>query len=293
MWLPQVALPVAGHGPVGGLRRAVADQELWGDERLAPTSYSRPRHSERPSRAQARAEVAPEPSALLDEERLVDGLVTDPHRRVIGEVESQAAGDLLRAPRSGPPSVLSAPVSSSLPGDLRPSGRLPGRSRNGSAQAVSDVVQQPRVGGQLRGPRPAGGPVGVPLRRGRTVNEAAAPRGGVTPELAGDRRGRPADPACDLAHAVALGTEEGDLLALGEGEVPPGRGHRRGSEVGRGHAAGLSEPSGPDRRGHADATRGVLAGEPFGDRDPEPSPVLLTRDRRAPRRTHGGSPRLV
>ena len=149
------------------------------------------------------------------------------------------------------------------------------------------------MGGEFGRLRPTCGPVGVPLGRGRAVDEAAAPCGRVATELAGDRRGRPSDPACDLAHAVALGTEEGDLLALGEGEVPSGGGHRRGSEVGRGHAAGLSEPSGPDRRGHADATRGVLAGQPHRDLDPEPPPVLLARDRGAPRRAHWGSSCLI
>src|SRR3954454_19831660 len=78
----EVALPVARHRPVLRLRRALADQDLGRDEGLAPSTGACPRHPQRPSGAQTGGQLAAQRAATLDVERLVDGLVADPHRQV-------------------------------------------------------------------------------------------------------------------------------------------------------------------------------------------------------------------
>ena len=55
----------------------------------------------------------------LDEKRLVDGFVTDAHALIVREVEPQAAGDLLRAPRVCPSPVLPWSMPTAFPGYRR------------------------------------------------------------------------------------------------------------------------------------------------------------------------------
>ena len=59
---------------------------------------------QRPPRAKARDQLALERATPLDVERLVDRLVADPHGFIIGEVDLQPVGDLLRAPCPPTPS---------------------------------------------------------------------------------------------------------------------------------------------------------------------------------------------
>lgn len=49
-------------------------------------------------------------------------------------------------------------------------------------------------------------------------------RGPTTEEPAGDCRGRPSQPPCDLAHTDVLGAQDGDLVALEREEAPRQRG---------------------------------------------------------------------
>ena len=111
----QIALPVAGHGPVVGLGRALADHHLGGDVAAGPLAGSGPRDPQRPPGAQTGDQLALERTAALHVERLVDRLMGDPHRLIIGEVDRQPVGDLLRAPRRRPPPILAARLVAALP----------------------------------------------------------------------------------------------------------------------------------------------------------------------------------
>jgi hypothetical protein len=55
--------------------------------------------------AQEGDQLAFERSTTLDEQRLVDRLVADPHGLIIGEVDFEPVSDLLRAPGRGPSTV--------------------------------------------------------------------------------------------------------------------------------------------------------------------------------------------
>src|SRR4051794_41009977 len=110
----EVPLPVARHGPIGRLGRTLADQDLGRDAGPAPFAAARPRHPQGPPGAQAGGQLAAQRPAALHVQGLVDSLVADPHGLIVGEVEPQAAGDLLRAPRPGPPAGVPTPPPAAL-----------------------------------------------------------------------------------------------------------------------------------------------------------------------------------
>jgi hypothetical protein len=90
---------VPGDGPIGRLGGPLADHDLGGDEVLAAAAaaHAGAGHAQRPAGAQARsAHVAA--LSTQHKQRLVDRLVEDAHRFIIGEVQTQSVGDLLRAP---------------------------------------------------------------------------------------------------------------------------------------------------------------------------------------------------
>src|SRR4051812_49922153 len=117
--------PAAGPGPIGRLDRTLADQDLGRDAGLAPFAAARPRHPQGPPGAQAGGQLAAQRPAALHVQRLVDSLVADPHGLILGEVEPQAAGDLLRAPRPGPPAGAPTPLPAALSGPDPPPHRRP------------------------------------------------------------------------------------------------------------------------------------------------------------------------
>src|SRR5215207_6926109 len=93
---------------VGDLGRAAAEGDLRGDEAtpIAPgPAGPRTRYPQRPPGPQARDGRAGQRSPTLDVERLVDRLVRDPHRRIVGELVPQTGRDLLRSPCLSPPSI--------------------------------------------------------------------------------------------------------------------------------------------------------------------------------------------
>src|SRR6266542_4588730 len=106
----EVALPVPRHGAVVGLGGTLADHDRWGGELLATPTSAGPWHTERTAAAQACGQLAAQRPAALHIQRLVDRLVRDPHRPIMGEVDPEPVGDLLRAPRAGPAPVLTTPV---------------------------------------------------------------------------------------------------------------------------------------------------------------------------------------
>src|SRR6476646_11176923 len=97
------------HGSVSRLRRTLADQDGRINKALALPAAARPRHAQRPLGPQASRQLAPQRPAPLHVKRLIDRLVADAHGLVTREVAPQAPGDLLRAPRLGPPAVLPTP----------------------------------------------------------------------------------------------------------------------------------------------------------------------------------------
>src|SRR5207244_10200922 len=65
-----------------------------------------------------------ERTSTLDEERLVDRLMRDPHRRIIGELDPEPVRDLLGTPRSRPAAVLTASMSTTDPAHIGPRHQL-------------------------------------------------------------------------------------------------------------------------------------------------------------------------
>ena len=271
-----------GNSPVGGLGRPLADQDLRGDELLAPPAGPGSWDPEGPSGAQARAQLTAQRAAALDVQGLVDRLVRDPHRLIIGEVDPQPARDLLRAPRLGPAPVLTAAVAAPDPANIGTWHRRAVGCGDPAGKPVLHVLPQRVIAGELGHLRAPSTPIGVPLRgRGPVLQQAATGRG-VAAYLSRDRRRRPADPPSDLANPAALGLEDGDLLALGERQVAA----RQSGQTDRWHAATFTEPPGPHRLGHPTHHSGVLAGQSDRDRLPESLPMLTPRHRRPARRPH-------
>src|SRR5919112_6788772 len=94
----EITFPVPRHRPISRFRRAFADQDLGTNEGFAPPAAARSWYAQRPSGAQAGGQFAAQCPPALNVKRLVDGLVTDAHRRLVGKVEPQAMSNLLRAP---------------------------------------------------------------------------------------------------------------------------------------------------------------------------------------------------
>src|SRR5271163_1384202 len=68
----------------------------------------RPRHAQRTAGAEAGGQFAPQCAPALDVKGLVNRLMTDAHRIISGKVERQPPGNLFRALRHRPLSVLPA-----------------------------------------------------------------------------------------------------------------------------------------------------------------------------------------
>src|SRR5918998_3326121 len=190
--------------------------------------------------------------------------------RIVGKVEPQATGYLLRAPCPGPSPILAPPVPPALPGHGRPRDRGSARGDDHAGQPVLHIAPQRRGDRQLRRLRTPRRPLGVPLRGGGPIVQTAATRSSIAPQLPRDRRGRSPQPAGDLAHPVALRAPQRDLLSIREGQVPPRGRLRRWRKRRWGHAARLPEPSCPYCRRHSCAERRVLTGLPRRNRRPEP-----------------------
>ena len=278
----QVSFPMAGHGPVVRLGRALADEDLVGDERLAPALRACARHPQCPAGPQACGQLALQRTPALHVERLVDRLVADAHAPVIRVVEPQTLSDLLRAPRPRPASALPRPVPAPLPRHGRPGHRGAARSDDGPGEPFPHIGPQRRTRRELRPLRTTRCPLRVPLRGGRPVIQVAAPRRRVAPQLARDRRCRPSRTTCDLPHAETSRPPQRDLLPLGERQVPPRGRLRRAGQMRRCHPTRLSEPAGSERLRYPNLHRRVLARQTLGDERPEPTPMLLPRHRRPP-----------
>jgi hypothetical protein len=89
----EVALPGAGHGPVGDLRGPLGDHDLALN--ITPGLDSPLRLADRPPRPQTAGQFPAQLATSLQVEGLVDGLVGDAHGVIVAEVSSEATGDLL------------------------------------------------------------------------------------------------------------------------------------------------------------------------------------------------------
>ena len=122
--------------------------DVGADKLLAATTAASPRHAQRPPGAQACRQLAAQRPPPLDIQRLVDGLVRDPHRCIVWILYPDPMGDLLRAPRRRPRSVLAAAMTAPTPGaHVRARHRRPVLSHDRACKAVLHVAPQPIVRG--------------------------------------------------------------------------------------------------------------------------------------------------
>ncbi len=88
--------------------------------------------------------------------------------------------------------------------------------------------------------------------------------------------------ASDPPDTRALGLEDGDLLALVQGQVTAGQ----WAEADGSHSASVAEPPTANRGCHTDRDRCLLALRAFGDLDPEPLELVTLPTRWSSRRAH-------
>src|SRR5512135_1764600 len=179
----EIALPMSGHRPVLSLGRALANQDLLADEPLPSASGAGSGDAQRPPGPQAGRQLAAQRAAALHVQGLVDRLVRDPHRRIIGEIEPQAASDLLRAQRLPPTAIAAPAVTPTDPADLWAGDRAPVRPLDLAGEPVLDVASQLLVGNELRDLRTPCTSLGVPLRSRRSILTTTAARGGIAAQL--------------------------------------------------------------------------------------------------------------
>ena len=87
------------------------------------------------ARSEASGELPLREHLGLNEQGLVDRLMRNPHRLIIGEVDPKAVGDLFGAPRRSPPPVLTAAVPAPDPPRIR--------TVHGSPVGRGDLARQP------------------------------------------------------------------------------------------------------------------------------------------------------
>ena len=165
----EIPFPVARHGSIGCLHRTLTDHDFGRDEGPALPARARPRHPQRPPGAQAGRQFAAQSSSTLHIQCLIDRLVTDAHRLILGEIEPKATSNLFRAPCRRPTPVLSMYSPTPLPHDLRADEGRPVRGRDHTGKPVLHIISQDRINRQLRWLWPSGRPISVPLCRGRSI----------------------------------------------------------------------------------------------------------------------------
>jgi len=159
--------------------------------RVADDLVERPVPPRRPGPAagpQVRGQLALERSPALDEQRLIDRLMRDAPRLIIGEVQAQPARDLRRAPRPRPAAIPAATARPADPRDVRAAHRDTIGSLDNASEPVLDIAPQLIVDGELGRLGPPRPPVGMPLRGRRAIVKPAAASRGVASQLPRDRR---------------------------------------------------------------------------------------------------------
>src|SRR3954466_3041512 len=107
--------PAPARRSVLGLGRPLGEHDLGGDVTLRLIARALPGLAQRPPSPQAGDQLTLERAAPFDVERLVDRLVADAHVRIVGEVDDEAAADLLRTPGRRPPTVRTMGLVQALP----------------------------------------------------------------------------------------------------------------------------------------------------------------------------------
>jgi hypothetical protein len=205
------------------------------------------------------------------------------HRLIIGEVQAEATGDLLRAPALSPTSVLARSLTPPTPCDIW-TRDAPIRPLHRPRKPVLHIAPQLRIHRQLRRLGTLSATLSMPLGgRGSIFNAATSDRS-VALQLSADRRRRANQPTRDLSHPTTSSEPDRDLLALGERQITPGR--RREAE--RRHAATLAEPPDTNVRQDARLDRSLFARCTSGDRLPEPDAMLPSTRRRMSAPTRPG-----
>ena len=142
----QVTFPVSGYGPISCFRRSFTDHDLRRDEGFAPPAATCPRHAQCPSRAKAGGQLTTECAAALYVERLIDRLMTDPHRLIFGPVprivDPKTVRDLLRTPGPGPSPVLPRPMPTTVPDDAWPLDHRSIRCRDPTRKPILHIAPQ-------------------------------------------------------------------------------------------------------------------------------------------------------
>ena len=198
-------------------------------------------HAQRSPRAQAANQLSLECSTTLNVKGLIDGLVRDSHGLVLGEVDLETARNLLGAPSLKPLAILLlAALVATIPGSFRRS-RMDGAVgvANLSGEPLLNVVLESFIGHHLGDFWTLGEELGFPLGHRRSVVNSTTSSGGVAPQLARDGRRTAIQVTSDIAHALALNSQEGYLLSFMEGEVAT----RDRRQVNCWHSTTLSEPS--------------------------------------------------
>src|SRR5436309_2941628 len=107
------------NSPVLHLSRPLADQQLVNHEAAVALRRPVPRNPQRPTCPKTSGQLSAQRSAALHIERLIDRLMRQTHRLIIGEINAEASGDLLRAPALSPAPVLARSPTPPAPADLR------------------------------------------------------------------------------------------------------------------------------------------------------------------------------
>ena len=210
----EVPFPVARHGAISCLRRALADHDLGRDEGLAPPARARSRHPQHPPGTQAGRQLAAQRATTLNEQSLIDGFMADAHGLIVREVDRQAASNLLRAPGVCPPSILPRSMPAAFPAHSRAGNRSPTPSDDEPCQSFLHIGSQCRVERKLRLLWAASRSIGMPLRCRRAILQAAASGCSVAPQLPRNRCSCSSEPARNLPHGAALHSKKCDLLPL-------------------------------------------------------------------------------
>ena len=234
---------------------------------LPRRSAACPRHAQRPAGAQAGDELASQRATALDVERLVDGLVGDPHGLIIGEVDRSrfaiCSGLHDFAHRRSARRPWRRPIEAhGGPGDQLPVGPV-----DLTGEPVLHVVAEPVVADELRQLRAARSPLGVPLGGRRPVVHRAAARRRVAAQLPRDRRRMPDPPGgrSPAPQGLRCAASRSPRARRRTDSAPtPG-------QLDGGHPATMAEPPRPDRRRHPHRARRVLRRETLRDIDPKRS----------------------
>jgi hypothetical protein len=173
-----------GDCAVGDLRWALTDQCFGCDMSPCFLSGPCPRHPQRSAPAQAGHQLPFERTAALHIQRLVDGLVADPHGFIIGEIHRQPASDLFRTPRLNPGPITTVGLVAALPRCAGGAGHdLTVSTAHYPRQLIPDVLAQSVVADQLGDLGAPCTSLGMPLRGRGLVIEPIGTCGGVTAQL--------------------------------------------------------------------------------------------------------------